>query len=357
MPLAAPTPHVSGHLPDVMRAAVSELRTTLPFEAMQLLRHDPRRGTVSEALRLGYSPDSAWALQHLFVQKYRVGFTRALSPNDGLPPAISSVRPEYREDFVTSTIYRDHLHRAGYRDGISMELFLRGAYVGIAHFSSTRDAGFTAECRRAASSVRGLLAALLLETPAGRAGPAGAHALGTVGDPAADHVAEPRWRVWSALGSDSGDEGDPPAPLRDDAFRAHVEQFRASGLPTARHLWLEGAKLHRVELRALPHSGEVAVGVSPASPDEHFRLTVQELRVLSLLCTGRDDATIARHLHLSRRTVESHVVNARRKLGARNRVEAVVRALATASVLADPVRCPLDAVWGGAASPRRGDPA
>lgn len=335
-------------LHDVMESAVSELRATLPFDAMQLLRHDPRRATIGEALRIGYSPDAAWALRHLFVEKYRVGFTRTLSPNDGLPPAISSVRPEYRDDFVESSIYRDHLQPQGYRDGISMELFLRGEYIGIAHFSSTRTSGFTSENRHAASAVRGLLAALMLSYPTDG---------GTDSTPRPPSLALPTvrsaastdmmtWCVRPTTGAAPETAPSEPSFLRSDRFGEHVEQFIRTGLTNVQHLWFGDGQLHHVELRALPQSGEVAVGVRPNTPADRFGLSLQELRVLSHLCSGKDDATIADRLHLSRRTVESHVLNARRKLNAKNRVEAVVKAITTACYLPDPSDCSLEAILG-----------
>lgn len=337
-------------------AAVSELHAILPFDAIQLLRHEPRRSEVREVLRIGYGPDAAWALQHLFAQKYRVGFTHALSPNDGLPPAISSVRSEFRDDFVESRIYRDYLQTNGYRDGMSMELFLGQEYVGIAHFSAKRPLGFSQESRRAASSVRGLLAALIAGQPQGGdprslAGPAFAgpafedSALGGSGSGQS-------WYALSALHRTAALGPAPiPAFLESPAFRTHLEQFRDSGMPSVRHLWPHGGRLLRLELRMLPQSAEIVVGVAEADPDSYHRLSAQELRVLALLCAGHDDAAIGGLLHLSRRTVESHVLSARRKLGAKNRVEAVVRAITTASYLPDPEHCPIGSVLGVRGAP------
>lgn len=337
-----------------MASAVSELRATLPFDAMQLIRHDPRRAMVGEALRIGYSPDAAWALRHLFIEKYRVGFTRTLSPDDGLPPAISSVRPEFRDDFVESSIFRDHLQRQGYRDGISMELFLRGEYLGIAHFSSTRASGFTTENRQAASAVRGLLAALMRLYPLERAQDS-AHRPHMVAPSIAGSAGSAdsmRWCVLPASGAGRETACTEPSFLRDDRFAAHVGQFTRSGLATVQHLWFGDGHLHHVELRALEQPGEVAVGVCRTTPERRFGLSVQELRVLSHLCSGKDDATIADRLHLSRRTVESHVLNARRKLNAKNRVEAVVTAITTACYLPDPDDCSLEVILGRPSSLR-----
>lgn len=338
----------AAHPGDVLQAAVAELRTSLPFHGMQLLRHDPRRADIGEVLRVGYSPNTAWALRHLFVEKYRVGFTQTLSPNDGLPPAISSVRPEFRDDFVASRIFQDHLQRQGYLDGISMELFLRGEYVGIAHFSSRDPLGFPEESRRAAASVRGLLAALIFEHPM-RDPPHGPLEIqvSPSGLPREHPVhTEPIWHVLSRA-QDHSRYGEATHPIiAGRRFITHVAQFRRSDLTTAQHLWCEERDLVRIELRKLPHGDEVAVGISSADPRAHFQLSLQELRVVTFLCTGLEDAAIADRLHVSRRTVESHVMNARRKLGARNRVEAVVRAITTASTLPDPEHCPIHRVLG-----------
>lgn len=310
-------------------AAVSQLRSILPFDAMQLLHHKPQRGEMDEVLRIGYKPGSAWALQHLFVQKFGPGFTHALSPNDGLPPAISSVREEFREEFVESRIYRDHLRADGFRDGMSMELYLRDEYVGIAHFSAKRPFGFTEDTRRAASSVGGLLAALVLAQHADSP-------LRTASRP--DPAPERSWYVFrGSRGPVPLTSAPAPVGLESAPFRSHLERFRATGERSTRHLWVFADELLQVEIHAFPEQDEFLVGLAPARPSDHHALSLQELRVLSLVCAGNDDATIGQRLHLSRRTVESHVLNARRKLGAKNRVEAAVRATTTASYLPDPI--------------------
>lgn len=56
-------------------------------------------------------------------------------------------------------------------------------------------------------------------------------------------------------------------------------------------------------------------------------LTRREEEVLQLLCLGLRNADIAHTLHLTENTVEGHVSRVLGKLGARNRVEAVDRAL------------------------------
>src|SRR5215212_3426991 len=55
-------------------------------------------------------------------------------------------------------------------------------------------------------------------------------------------------------------------------------------------------------------------------------LSERELEVLALLASGRTNSEIARDLYVAVGTVKSHVNNIYRKLGARNRAEAVARA-------------------------------
>jgi DNA-binding NarL/FixJ family response regulator len=64
---------------------------------------------------------------------------------------------------------------------------------------------------------------------------------------------------------------------------------------------------------------------SPGRP-AHQRLTVREREVLSLVAAGLTNAEIAAELQLSPNTVKEHASSMFRKLGARNRADAIVRA-------------------------------
>jgi DNA-binding NarL/FixJ family response regulator len=57
-------------------------------------------------------------------------------------------------------------------------------------------------------------------------------------------------------------------------------------------------------------------------------LTGRQREVLDLICRGMTNSQIARFLHVSPTTVEFHVRHVRGKLGAKNRVETVKRAIA-----------------------------
>jgi DNA-binding CsgD family transcriptional regulator len=64
-----------------------------------------------------------------------------------------------------------------------------------------------------------------------------------------------------------------------------------------------------------------------APPDELRAPTSRELEVIALLAGGRTDGQIAEVLELSPATVQTHVRNAKAKLGARTRAQAVAIAL------------------------------
>ena len=68
------------------------------------------------------------------------------------------------------------------------------------------------------------------------------------------------------------------------------------------------------------------------------RPSAREREVLALLATGATDGELADRLGLSPATVQTHVRNAKTKLGARNRTQAV--ALAVAQGLIAPRNAP-----------------
>ncbi len=85
---------------------------------------------------------------------------------------------------------------------------------------------------------------------------------------------------------------------------------RAAALPSARPAALPSAR---------PHREVDATGVDPLTP--------REIEVLGLAAAGLQAHEIARQLFVSRETVKSHLAHGYAKLGARNRADAVARAL------------------------------
>jgi DNA-binding NarL/FixJ family response regulator len=55
-----------------------------------------------------------------------------------------------------------------------------------------------------------------------------------------------------------------------------------------------------------------------------WKLTAREINVLDLMCSGKTNKEIAKDINTSKRTVEFHVSNILRKLGVRNRIEAII---------------------------------
>jgi ATP/maltotriose-dependent transcriptional regulator MalT len=76
-----------------------------------------------------------------------------------------------------------------------------------------------------------------------------------------------------------------------------------------------------------PASSPTANGSSGATPEPLVEpLSERELEVLTLLASGRSNKEIARELFVAVGTVKTHTNNIYRKLGTRNRVEALARA-------------------------------
>jgi DNA-binding NarL/FixJ family response regulator len=79
-----------------------------------------------------------------------------------------------------------------------------------------------------------------------------------------------------------------------------------------------------VTRRLLDHFASTLPGPKP--PPELARLTERELEILTLLADGLSNAELAELLFLSETTVKTHVSSVLRKLGLRDRVQAVVLA-------------------------------
>jgi DNA-binding CsgD family transcriptional regulator len=76
-----------------------------------------------------------------------------------------------------------------------------------------------------------------------------------------------------------------------------------------------------------------ADGGLTAAPAAPRRPTSREREILALLATGATDNEIADILALSPATVQTHVRNAKTKLGARTRAQAVALAIANGMIV------------------------
>jgi DNA-binding CsgD family transcriptional regulator len=119
-----------------------------------------------------------------------------------------------------------------------------------------------------------------------------------------------------------------------------VARSLAMDLPRGRLVLLEGARpvlfgedsdevvtllmdffCDGIEPAEAPSAGPAAGAPSALPPDGHG-LSRRELEVLRLVAAGETNAQIARRLGLSTHTVERHVANLYRKIGARGRADA-----------------------------------
>lgn len=86
------------------------------------------------------------------------------------------------------------------------------------------------------------------------------------------------------------------------------------------------AELHLLSLHAHVHLVRLAVTGADSAMAPHD-LSMRELEALACLVAGLSDASAAQKMGISARTVRFHIENARRKLGAKTRSQAVSAAL------------------------------
>ncbi|MGV9711678.1 LuxR C-terminal-related transcriptional regulator [Gordonia sp. NPDC003424] len=296
--------------------ALVQLRSQMKFDAALVLRQPrgPRSHVVS---CVGYGASAAWALQNVFPRDYEVGFTARLNPADRLPLSISDAGGDVSDRFTNSVLFRDYLGADGYRDGMSLELFDSGEYLGVMHFSSREPRVFTTDRRALAQGMSGLFALALRAEP------------DVLGSPELSSV-HLRWNPNDGYAQNSG----ALSFLGDPAFRAILESFVNSPADRLRHLWHHRGTWSRVSLARRSGFADVEISASVVPAADLWNLTLQEVRVLSGLVIGRSDAEIATALDLSVRTVHAHMSSIRSKMGASRRTEAA--AMATASGICIP---------------------
>ena len=131
--------------------------------------------------------------------------------------------------------------------------------------------------------------------------------------------------IWGQL-HDHGVRAAVSVPLHEAGTGGHgTLSFIGFGAEREFDDWLHGLKSRLVGLAYLFHQGV---------QDERPLLSPRECECLGLTAAGLSAKEIARKLSLSPRTVELHIAGAIRRLGARNRVDAVARALSSGAITA-----------------------
>jgi DNA-binding CsgD family transcriptional regulator len=154
---------------------------------------------------------------------------------------------------------------------------------------------------------------------------------GTVDDFIAPGMRNRLDHVWRAFRDEGGYAG--PFELNSEAAEsAEVHISVTANVLPGRHLlvlWPTDARGRQTE--AAPEAGQGAVapirGVTRGPRFGRAGPTSREREVLALLAAGATDEQIAEMLELSPATAQTHVRNAKAKLGARTRAQAVALAL------------------------------
>jgi DNA-binding CsgD family transcriptional regulator len=155
---------------------------------------------------------------------------------------------------------------------------------------------------------------------------------GTLDDMLAPTMRERLDNVWKAFAESGGHAGPFELAARGEAAGSVDLNVTSEVLP-GRHLLI----LTRSDEAQAP--SEARPGAEPSRPPAKARPqaeaqpqggrlpTAREREILALLATGSTDGQIAASLDLSPATVQTHVRNAKAKLGARTRAQAVAMAL------------------------------
>jgi DNA-binding CsgD family transcriptional regulator len=298
---------------------LTELQGLVPFVCAQLTRWDPVEGRHSTLASQGYAEP---LLEHLSGPI----FERELAQLDMLrtrrPMRMRDLPGDPGDVLTVSEV----LLPAGFREGLTMCLFTRsGVFTGILNLS-TDDRRYPGDrARDAIAALNQTLANVVDVTQSCRTLAAlldpGIPALALAGDGTQVELS----------GSDRGPALAEGSPLLD---------VLAGQVPTdgqeRRFLWPDGENgWYRVRIvPCLDEAGGRSLALVTVRPCDHvLGLTRREIEVLTLLAGGASNPAIAGVLHVSPRTVATHVEHILEKLDVSTRAAAAGRAVREALVL------------------------
>lgn len=299
---------------ELMQRFLRDLKDVLPYDAAQLLVFDRTNDRHHELAREGYSSLVAGVMAHEFTKDWPKPIWLPVNPGDNLPPTIGSEQ-DLPDSFRQSAIYRNFLHPAGYRDGLTFELHHRGRYVGLVNISSKTPHFYSDEIRRrsqALSSILGFVANATAREMERVPSHSRAAVLSRDG-----HIAPLAGRGQSRLAQ------------QPEFLSALVPLFTMVG-EDVYFLWDLDRQWYRVHVQHqrddfMQGAEHLIVVEEPIS--RPFNLTPTEIRVLTYMSSCPSNEAIAVALSISIRTVHSHVASILAKLDCSRRSQAVSSAI------------------------------
>jgi DNA-binding CsgD family transcriptional regulator len=298
---------------------LAELHAIVPYVCAQLTRWDPFEQEHSTLASQGYGEP---LLDHLSGPFFEGELTE-LGLHSSRRPMRMRDLPGDPGDLATVA---EVLLPAGFREGLTMCLFTRsGAFTGILNLS-TDDRRYPGDrARDAIAALNETLANVVDVTQSCRT-------LASLLDPGTPALALAADGTPIELsGSDRGPALAEGSPLLD---------VLAAQVPTDGHerrfLWPDGESgWYRVRIvPCLDEAGGRSLSLVTVRPGAHvLGLTRREIEVLTQLASGASNPAIAKVLHVSPRTVATHVEHILEKLDVSTRAAAVGRAVREALLL------------------------
>jgi DNA-binding CsgD family transcriptional regulator len=298
---------------------LAELHALVPYVCAQLTRWDPFEQRHSTLASQGYEEP---LLDHLSGPFFEDELTQ-LGMHDSRRPMRMRDLPGDPGDLATVA---EVLLPAGFREGLTMCLVTRsGHYAGVLNLSTDDERYPGDRASEVIAALNGTLANVVDATQTART-------LASLLDPGTPALALAHDGTPVELaGSDRGPALAEGSPL----LAALAGQVPRDG-HERRFVWPDGENgWYRVRIvPCLDEAGGRSLSLVTVRPGAHvLGLTRREIEVLTQLASGASNPAIAKLLHVSPRTVATHVEHILEKLDVSTRAAAVGRAVREALLL------------------------
>ena len=298
---------------------LAELRGLVPYVCAQLTRWDPIEQRHSTLASLGYADA---LLDHLSGPSFESELEQLDMWRTRRPMRMRDLPGDPGEVQTVSEV----LLPAGFREGLTMCLVTRGGrYAGILNLSTDDRRHPRDGASEAIAALNQTLANVVDATQPFRT-------LASLLDPGTPALAlAPDGTPVELSGSERG-----PALAEGSPLLAVLAGQVPNDGHERRFLWPDGESgWYRVRIvPCLDQAGGRSLALVTVRPCSHvLGLTRREIEVLTLLAGGASNRSIASVLHVSPRTVATHVEHILEKLGVSTRAAAAGRAVREALVL------------------------